>query len=122
VAKAGTARSPRPNVTDTSESSIAIGALVLPLSDVTGLPENAGFGCMRIMAASACKPDASKTPLIQRRNPEKPRASGGFDLGNCSDKLHAIQALNCGMIVILESAWNGQVTGFANGAAHRQQE
>jgi hypothetical protein len=104
VDKAGTARSPRPNVTDTSESSIAISALVLPLLDETGLPENAGFGCMRIMAASACKPDASKTLLIQHGNPEKPRARGGFDLGNCSRKLHAIQALNCGMIVIFESA------------------
>jgi hypothetical protein len=59
---------------------------------------------MRIMAASACKPDASKTPLIQQWNPEKPRAGGGFDLGNCSRKLHAIQALNCGTIVIFESA------------------
>jgi hypothetical protein len=75
---------------------------------------------MRIMAASACKPDASKTPLIQQRNPEKPRGCGAFELGNCSRKLHAIQALNCGMIVILEFAWNGKT--FANGAAHRQQE
>jgi hypothetical protein len=81
---------------------------------------------MRIMAASACKRDASKTPLIQRGNPEKPRARGGFDLGNCSRKLHAIQAHNCVTIVILESTWNRtwnrEVTGFANGAAHRQQE
>ncbi|MGZ5829969.1 MAG: hypothetical protein ACXWJW_15695 [Xanthobacteraceae bacterium] len=59
---------------------------------------------MRIMAASACKRDASKTLLIQQENPEKPRASGGFDLGNCSRKLHAIQALNCELIVILEFA------------------
>jgi len=59
---------------------------------------------MRIMAASACKPDASKTLLIQQANPEKPRVSGGFDLGNCSGKLHAIQALNCELIVIFESA------------------
>jgi hypothetical protein len=63
---------------------------------------------MRIMAASACKRDASKTLLIQQGNPEKPRASGGFDLGNCSRKLHAIQALNCELIVIFESAWNGE--------------
>jgi len=103
VDKAGTARSPRPNVTDTSESSIAIGATVLPLSAETGLPENAGFGCMRIMAASACKRDASQTLLISQGNPEKPRACRGFDLGNRSRKLHAIQALNCGMTVILES-------------------
>jgi hypothetical protein len=59
---------------------------------------------MRIMAASACKPDASKTSLIPQGNPEKPRARGGFDLGNCSRKLHAIQALNCVTAVILESA------------------
>jgi hypothetical protein len=78
---------------------------------------------MRIMAASACKRDASKTPLIQQGNPEKPRARGGFDLGNCSPKLHAIQAHNCVTIVILDSAWNRKIaTGFANGAAHRQQE
>jgi len=102
--KAGTARSPRPNVTDTSESSIATAASVLRQWAETGSPENAGFGCMRIMAASACKPDASKTVLIQRENPEKPCASGRFDLGNCSRKLHAIQALNCGMIVILQFA------------------
>jgi hypothetical protein len=76
---------------------------------------------MRIMAASACKRDASKTLLIQQRNPEKPRACRGFELGNCSRKLHAIQAMNCVTIVILESTWNGEVTGFANGAAHRQQ-
>jgi hypothetical protein len=104
VAKAGTARSPRPNVTDTSESSIAIAALVLPLWAETGLPENAGFGCMRIMAASACKPDASKTLLIQQGNLKNRHASEGFDLGNCSRKLHAIQALNCELIVIFESA------------------
>jgi hypothetical protein len=77
---------------------------------------------MRIMAASACKRDASKTPLIQQGNPETPRARRGFDLGNCSRELHAIQAPNCVTIVILDSAWNRQVTGFANGAAHRQQE
>jgi hypothetical protein len=61
---------------------------------------------MRIMAASACKHDASKTLLIQQANPEKPRACGGFDLGNCARKLHAIQALNCVTIVILDSAGN----------------
>jgi len=77
---------------------------------------------MRIMAASACKRDASKTPLIQQANPEKLRARWGFDLGNCPRKLHAIQALNCVTIVILESTWNREVTEFANGAAHRQQE
>jgi hypothetical protein len=77
---------------------------------------------MRIMAASACKRDASKTPLIQQANPETPRSRRGFDLGNCARKLHAIQALNCVTIVLLESTWNGEVTGFTNGAAHRRQE
>jgi len=77
---------------------------VLPPSDETGLPENAGFGCMRIIAASACKRDASKTPLISQRNPEKPRLCKGFDLGNCSRELHAIQAPNCVTTVIFESA------------------
>ena len=54
---AGTARSPRPKVTDASDSSIAIGAAAAG----TGAPENSESGCMRIMAGSACKPDASKT-------------------------------------------------------------
>jgi hypothetical protein len=83
LASAGTARSPRPNVTDTSDSSIAIGALWLPPSDETGAPENAGFGCMRIMGASACKRDATKIGLFPQRNPENPRGATGFDLGNC---------------------------------------
>jgi hypothetical protein len=42
---------------------------------------------MRIMAASACKPDASKTLLIQQRIPEKPRAGG--------DSIWAIAPANC---------------------------
>jgi hypothetical protein len=82
-ASAGTARSPRPNVTDTSDNSIAAAAPGLPLSEGTGVPENAGFGCMRIMSGSACKRDASKTRLFHQRNPEKARGGEGFKLGNC---------------------------------------
>jgi DNA-binding GntR family transcriptional regulator len=73
------------------------------------------------MAASACKPDASKTLLIQQGNPEKPRASGGFELGNCSGKLHAIQALNCELIVILEFAWNGKTLPMAPRTASKNE-
>jgi hypothetical protein len=29
----------------------------------TGTPENSEWGCMRIMASSACKPNASQTRL-----------------------------------------------------------
>jgi hypothetical protein len=58
-ATGGTARSPRPKVTETSDSSIATAALWLPESDETGVPAKAGLGCMRIMKRSACKRDAS---------------------------------------------------------------
>jgi hypothetical protein len=87
VESAGTARSPRPNVTDTSESSIATGALSPPLSDGTGLPENAGIGCIRIMATSACKRDASKIRLFGQENPRK--------AGESRDSIWAIWAQNC---------------------------
>jgi hypothetical protein len=58
-------------VTDTSDSSIATGALLPPLSDETGLPSNAGVGCIRIIRASACKLDASKIGLFPQQNPGK---------------------------------------------------
>ena len=59
VARAGTARAPRPKVTEASDSSMAMGAAEAG----TGKPENSECGCMRIMAGSACKPNASKTCL-----------------------------------------------------------
>jgi hypothetical protein len=59
---------------------------------------------MRIMTASACKRDASKTHLFQQGNPEKQRGCSGFNLCNCRRRLHAIEALDCGMIVIKQCA------------------
>jgi hypothetical protein len=44
-ASAGTARSPRPNVTEASDSSIAIGAALSAI----GIPWKSEAGCMRIM-------------------------------------------------------------------------
>jgi hypothetical protein len=55
---------------------------------------------MRIMPGSACKRGASEIGLFPQRNPEKPRGRAGFNLGNCRRKLHAIEALDCAMIVI----------------------
>jgi len=66
---AGTARAPRPNVTDVSDSSIEIGAAPLGM----GIPANSATGCMRIMKQSACKRDASKTCVSNQRFCEKPR-------------------------------------------------
>jgi hypothetical protein len=74
VASAGTARSPRPNVTETSDNSIATGTPGLPAGDGTGLPDNTGVGCMRIIRRSACKRDASEIGLFRQENPAEPHA------------------------------------------------
>src|SRR3982074_3259018 len=74
--RAGTARSPRPNVTETSDSSIATGAPWLPLSDGIGVPENAGFGCMRIMSGKCMQARCQQNPSVYRGNPEKRPPSG----------------------------------------------
>ncbi|MEH2568080.1 hypothetical protein [Bradyrhizobium sp. AZCC 2289] len=50
---------------------------------------------MRIMAVSACKPDASETRVLNQQHRQKPPNFAGFNLGNRATKLHAIQALNC---------------------------
>src|SRR6185312_15683557 len=96
VESAGTARAPRPKVTEASESSMAMGAAEAG----TGEPENSECGCMRIMAGSACKPNASKTRALNQWDRGKPARSNGFLLCNCPIKLHAIEALNCWPIVI----------------------
>ena len=59
VASAGTARSPRPKVTETSDSSIATPACRRSAAE-RGSAKSAGTGCMRIMQRSACKRDASE--------------------------------------------------------------
>jgi hypothetical protein len=51
VAKAGTARAPRPKVTEASDNSIATGAAPAGM----GSPSNSEFACMRITEESACK-------------------------------------------------------------------
>ncbi|GEC51990.1 hypothetical protein BEL01nite_10330 [Bradyrhizobium elkanii] len=54
VDSAGTARAPRPNVTEASDSSIAVGADPAAI----GSPANSEFGCMRITS----KVHASRMP------------------------------------------------------------
>ena len=52
---------------------------------------------MRIMSASACKPDASELPC-EINDIAKLAETGGFVLGNRALKLHAIEALNCAQL------------------------
>src|SRR6185312_7537239 len=99
VESAGTARAPRPKVTEASESSMAIGAAEAG----TGEPENSERGCMRIMAGSACKPNASETRTVNQWDAGKPARSNGFVLCNYPVKLHAIEALNRYTIVIRDA-------------------
>jgi hypothetical protein len=55
---------------------------------------------MRIMAGSACKPDASETRALNQWDREMTAETPGFLLCNSTPKLHAIEALICGAIVI----------------------
>src|ERR1044072_7732139 len=80
---AGTARCPRPKVTEVSDSSIAIG----PAAAETDAPANSELGCMRIMEPSACKRNASKTrPWNQRYREETLKPA---------DSICAIGPTNC---------------------------
>ena len=71
VASAGTARSPRPKVTETSDSSIAIAGLP-PVGGGTGLTKSAGTGCMRIIS----EVHASAMPAKRRGLPGDIRECG----------------------------------------------
>ena len=66
-------------------------------------PWNSEFGCMRIMAGSACKPDASQTCVSKSTGSRRAARFAGFHLGNWALKLHAIEALNCWPIVIRDA-------------------
>jgi len=58
---------------------------------------------MRIMAGSACKPNASKTGELNQWDRGQPARSTGFLLCNYPVKLHAIEALNSSPIVIIDA-------------------